>query len=202
MRSVSRIESRALLLAHDDIDTDQIIPARFLTTTGRDGLGAHCFAGWRYHADGSVRGGCPLTAPGAKTRRILIGGRNFGCGSSREHAAWALLDFGFQAVVASSFADIFRGNALKNGLVPVQLDMDEHATLVRLLAERAELPLVVDVEAQQLRAGAFSWHFPLAPFARRCLLEGVDQLGYLLAAKPQIAAFESLHRDGPVTTSA
>ncbi len=201
MPPLVRVSSAALLLAVDDIDTDQIIPARFLKTTQRRGLGAHLFADWRYADDGTPRPGFPLNAPGAAQRRILVGGRNFGCGSSREHAPWALADFGIQAVVATSFADIFRGNALKNGIVPVQLEPRPHATLVRHLTARPDAILTVDVAAQQLRATNEAWTFPLVPFARHCLLEGLDQLGYLLAAGPEIGAFESRH-PAPVATHA
>jgi 3-isopropylmalate/(R)-2-methylmalate dehydratase small subunit len=190
MPPLSEVASCAVLLAHDDIDTDQIIPARFLKTTERRGLGTHLFADWRYGADGSPRPGFPLNAADARGRRILVGGRNFGCGSSREHAPWALADFGFQAVVASSFADIFRNNALKNGLVPVQLAPDAHASLVRALTAEPALVISVDVAAGILRAGEESWPFPLAPFARHCLLEGIDQLGYLLGASGEIARYE------------
>ena len=198
MPPLSRIESRATLLVVDDIDTDQIIPARFLKITDRLGLGAHAFSDWRYHADGSPRTDFPLNAPGASEHRILVGGRNFGCGSSREHAPWALADFGLRAVLASSFADIFRNNALKNGIVPVQLTADAHATFVAALRTEPDAIVCVDVAAQRISVGAHAWGFPLAPFARHCLLEGVDQLGYLLGASHDIAAYEASH---PATVS-
>lgn len=198
MPPLSRIESRATLLVVDDIDTDQIIPARFLKITDRLGLGAHAFSDWRYHADGSRRTDFPLNAPGASERRILVGGRNFGCGSSREHAPWALADFGIRAVVAPSFADIFRNNALKNGIVPVQLTADAHAAVVAALRTEPDAIVRVDVAAQRISVGAHAWDFPLAPFARHCLLEGVDQLGYLLGASHDIAAYEASH---PATVS-
>jgi len=193
MPPLRHIASPALLLAVDDIDTDQIIPARFLKTTERRGLGTHLFADWRYLADGAPRADFPLNAPDAAGRRILVGGRNFGCGSSREHAPWALADFGIQAVVAPSFADIFRGNALKNGLVPVQLDREAHAALVGHLTAHPDTRLAVDVEGQRLRTDHHDWPFPLAPFARHCLLQGVDQLGYLLAADREITRYEDRH---------
>ncbi|MBK6308002.1 MAG: 3-isopropylmalate dehydratase small subunit [Gemmatimonadetes bacterium] len=193
MPPLTRIESRAVLLATDDIDTDQIIPARFLKTTERRGLGTHLFADWRYAADGTPRSDFILNAPGASERRILVGGRNFGCGSSREHAPWALADFGFQAVVAPSFADIFRNNALKNGIVPVQLDREAHAALVEHLALHPDVVAVVDVASQRLLVGQDTWGFALAPFARHCLLEGIDQLGFLLGADDEIARYEQSH---------
>lgn len=193
MPPLARIESRAILLATDDIDTDQIIPARFLKTTDRLGLGRHLFADWRYETDGTPSADFVLNAPGASARRILVGGRNFGCGSSREHAPWALADFGFQAVVAPSFADIFRNNALKNGIVPVQLTREQHESLVRHLTDAPDDTAIVDVAAQQFRIGTDAWSFPLAPFARHCLLEGIDQLGYLLGAESEIARYERAH---------
>lgn len=193
MPPLARLESRAILLATDDIDTDQIIPARFLKTTDRLGLGRHLFADWRYEADGTTKPEFVLNAPGASARRILVGGRNFGCGSSREHAPWALADFGFQAIVAPSFADIFRNNALKNGIVPVQLTREQHESLVRQLTITPDEAASVDVAAQQFRIGAHAWSFPIAPFARHCLLEGIDQLGYLLGAEPEITRYEQAH---------
>ena len=198
MPPLSRLESRATLLVVDDIDTDQIIPARFLKITDRLGLGARAFSDWRYHADGSPKPDFPLNAPDARERHILVGGRNFGCGSSREHAPWALADFGVRAVVASSFADIFRNNALKNGIVPVQLTGDAHAALVAALRADPGATVTIDVATQQVGVGPARWSFPLAPFARHCLLEGVDQLGYLLAASGDIAAYEASH---PATIS-
>lgn len=185
------LASHAVLVARDDIDTDQIIPARYLKTTERRGLGTHLFADWRYAADGSPLPEFPLNTRAARGRRILVGGRNFGCGSSREHAPWALADFGFQCVVASSFADIFRNNALKNGLVPVALDPPAHAMLVGALRADPNQVLAVDVASCTLRLGDDAWPFPLAPFARHCLLEGVDQLGYLLGAADDIARYEA-----------
>jgi 3-isopropylmalate/(R)-2-methylmalate dehydratase small subunit len=201
MPPLTSIRGRAVLLPADDIDTDQIIPARFLKTTERRGLGTHLFADWRYAADGSPRPGFALNAPGAAGRRVLVGGRNFGCGSSREHAPWAIADFGFQCVVATSFADIFRSNALKNGIVPVQLSTEAHATFVRRLIEDADTLVTVDVAAQRIAIGDDSWHFPLAPFARHCLLEGVDQLGYLLSAADEIAQYEARHPAAFETTT-
>jgi 3-isopropylmalate/(R)-2-methylmalate dehydratase small subunit len=194
METFSIVESTAVLLPADDIDTDQIIPARFLTTTTRRGLGAHLFADWRYGTAGALRADFPLNAPGASAARILVAGRNFGCGSSREHAPWALSDFGFRVVVSTSFADIFRNNALKNGLLPVALDATHHAALVHSLARDAGTRLRVDLVARTLAiSGGEAWPFPISPFARRCLLDGVDQLAFLVAADAELTAHEQVH---------
>jgi 3-isopropylmalate/(R)-2-methylmalate dehydratase small subunit len=192
--------STAVLLVADDVDTDQIIPARFLKVTGRDGLGDALFADWRYDADGRTRADFPLNAPNARSARVLVAGRNFGCGSSREHAAWAIVGFGFRAVVATSFADIFRANALKNGLLPVALPADGYAQLIAMLRRDAETRLGIDLATMSLSLpDGSTWRFPIDPFARRCLLDGVDQLGYLLAADSEIASFER-HHGQSVTT--
>ena len=186
------IKSRAVLLPHDDIDTDQIIPARFLKVTSREGLGVHLFHDWRYDPGGAPRPDFPLGAPGAAQAQVLIAGHNFGCGSSREHAPWALCDFGFRAVVAGSFADIFRSNALKNGLLPVALEREEHARLCAARQADPDLEVTVDLERQVVEwRGQAPLPFPVDPFARRCLLEGVDELGYLLALQREIEAYEA-----------
>ena len=186
------IRSRAVLLPHDDIDTDQIIPARFLKVTSREGLGVHLFNDWRYQEDGSPKNGFPLNAPDAGGARVLIAGHNFGCGSSREHAPWALCDFGFRAVVARSFADIFRSNALKNGLLPVALEAAEHAQLCAARQADPALEVTVDLERQVVEwSGQAPVAFAVDPFARRCLLDGVDELGYLLSLQREIEAYEA-----------
>ena len=187
MKPVTQIRSRSAVLPFEHIDTDRIIPARFLTTTQRQGLGRHAFQDWRYLADGSENPGFPLNQPEARGCQILVAGRNFGCGSSREHAPWALLDYGIQAVISSEIADIFRSNALKNGLLAIVLPEHEHA---RLLAEPG-LELVIDVREQSLAlpdGQRFAFH--LEPFARHCLLHGLDQLGYLLQHEAAITTFE------------
>jgi 3-isopropylmalate/(R)-2-methylmalate dehydratase small subunit len=187
------LTSTTVVLPYDDIDTDQIIPARFLTTTERTGLGTHLFADWRGR-EGHTRDTVPLDKHYARGARILVAGRNFGCGSSREHAPWALLDFGFRVVIAPSFADIFRENALKNALLPVALADREHQALVRILGGDPGLLLSVDLAAQTVSGpGGFRYSFPIAPFAKRCLALGVDQLGYVLDASPEIAAYELAH---------
>ncbi len=192
-RWTSPWNGRATLLAADDVDTDQIIPARFLKATTRDGLGAHLFADWRNQADGTPKSDFPLNRPGAASRPILVAGRNFGCGSSREHAPWALTDFGISAIVAKSFGDIFRSNALKNGLLPIAIDGDDWAALAQTLEQAPETEFTVDLPARQLRIGTWSTTFPIDPFARFCLIEGVDELGFLLQQEAAIQAFEEQH---------
>jgi len=195
MEPVRQIRSRSAVLPQSDIDTDQIIPARFLRTTSREGLGKQLFADWRYAADGSPRADFVLNQPQSQGCRILVGGRNFGCGSSREHAPWALLDHGIQAVISTEIADIFRSNSLKNGLVPVVVDEATHAWLIA--NPGAELTLDVESATLTLPDGR-RVGFPIEPFARYCLLNGVDQLGYLLSRDDAITAYE---RDRAVASS-
>ena len=188
MKPLTHIHSRTLVLPHENIDTDRIIPARFLTTTQRDGLGKALFYDWRYRADGTPDPEFALNKPAARGCEILVAGRNFGCGSSREHAPWALTDFGFRAVLSSEIADIFRGNALKNGLLAVVLSEGEH----RWLLEHPGVELAIDVAQGYIElpdGGRFT--FELEPFARHCLLSGVDQLGFLLQHEADISAFET-----------
>jgi 3-isopropylmalate/(R)-2-methylmalate dehydratase small subunit len=187
MKPVTRLHSRTAVLADENIDTDRIIPARFLTTTTREGLGKLCFHDWRYQADGSDNPAFPLNRPEARGCSILVAGRNFGCGSSREHAPWALLDYGVQAMLCSEIADIFRGNALKNGLLAIVISAPEHQWLL----DHPGIELVIDVRGQYVAlpdGGRIG--FQLEPFARHCLLNGIDQLGYLLQNAGAIAAFE------------
>jgi 3-isopropylmalate/(R)-2-methylmalate dehydratase small subunit len=187
MEPLKTLTSHTLVLTQANIDTDQIIPARFLTTTETTGLGAKAFYDWRYEADGSPRPEAVLNRIDPTRHRILVAGDNFGCGSSREHAPWALHDYGFRAVVSTSIADIFTSNALKNGLLPVVVDQ---ATWDDLVAN-PEQAVTIDLEANELRRGN---HAPVAfavePFARQCLLDGVDTLGWLLSHTPAIEAFE------------
>jgi 3-isopropylmalate/(R)-2-methylmalate dehydratase small subunit len=183
---VRRIVSRTVVLPQRDVDTDQIIPARYLKVTKRAGLGEGLFADWRFDKDGRERPDFPLNDPRNKGARVLVAGDNFGCGSSREHAPWALRDFGFRAVVSSSIADIFRSNALKNGLVPVVVDREAHE---RLLASPG-MEVTIDLETRTLSAEGMRVSFPLDPFARHCLMNGVDELGYLLTQSPAIAEYE------------
>lgn len=194
MTPLSRIESRAVVLAVDNIDTDQIIPARFLKTVSRVGLGEHLFHDWRYDAEGRPKPEFILNQLGARGAAILVGGHNFGCGSSREHAPWALAEFGFRAIIATSFADIFRQNALKNGVVPVCVPLEIHEDLVARLARDPSAVIAVDLTSQTvILPGGASVGFPIDAFSRECLLNGVDELGYVLAQESQIAAYEQRH---------
>ncbi len=190
LEPIRTITSRTVVLPRTDIDTDQIIPARFLRTTSREGLGAQLFSDWRYLADGKPNPDFVLNRPEASGCTVLVGGRNFGCGSSREHAPWALLDFGIRTVISSEFADIFRSNSLKNGLVPVIVD---DATLDWLLANPGAT-VTIDIETATLKLpDGRSQKFPIEPFARYFLLHGVDQPGYLLANETAIKAYEQQH---------
>ena len=194
MEPFTTLTSRCVVLPASNVDTDQIIPARFLKTVSRRGLGEHLFADWRLGQDGGPRSDFPLNSPAAKGASILVAGDNFGCGSSREHAPWALLDFGFRAVISTSFADIFRNNAVKTGLLPVALAQAAHATLLELLAESPNKQITIDLETQTATLPDGTSHkFPLDPFARHCLLNGVDELGFLLDQENAIASYESSH---------
>lgn len=198
MEKFTAFESKMVLLPVDNIDTDQIIPARFLKTISKDGLGDQLFYDWRYESDGSPKPEFVLNQPESKGRRILLVGDNFGCGSSREHAPWALLQYGFRAVISTSFADIFRQNALKNGLLPIIAPRDVHSWLFT----NPESTVKVDLAAQTitLEDGRVV-EFPVDAFAKHCLLEGVDELGYILQQESAIAAFEA-RRVGSINTLA
>ena len=187
MTAFAALTSRSVVLRQSNIDTDQIIPARFLSTTERAGLGKHAFNDWRWQADGSPNPDFAFNQVQNAGRQILLAGANFGCGSSREHAPWALTDLGLRAIVSSEIADIFRNNSLKNGLLPIVLD----EAIVQSLMQRPDAELTVDIEARELRTPAGDVHpFPLDAFARTCLMEGVDELGYLLLRDPQIKQYE------------
>jgi 3-isopropylmalate/(R)-2-methylmalate dehydratase small subunit len=187
MEKVNLITSRTVVLPVENVDTDQIIPARFLKATSKIGLGKNLFADWRFDAAGQPKADFILNRPEAKGCAILVAGDNFGCGSSREHAPWALHDYGFRVVISTSIADIFRNNSLKNGLVPVVVERAVHE---KLLAA-AGATVTVSVEDQTLTlADGTRTQFPIDPFARYCLLNGVDELEFLLAQEPAIAAFE------------
>ncbi len=188
MEPIRTLRSRTVVLPASDVDTDQIIPARFLTTTTREGLGEHLFADWRYAPDGAPRAEFVLNQPHAHGCNILVAGHNFGCGSSREHAPWALTDFGIRAVVSTQIADIFRNNALKNGLLPVIVEPAAH----RWLIEHPGVELSIDLDSSTLTLPTGeAIRFPLEPFARYCLMNGVDELGFLLARDAEIAAYEA-----------
>lgn len=177
-----KFTARSVVLARDNIDTDQIVPARFLTVTGKDRLADALFADWRTDA------AFPLNQ---RQGEVLLTGHNFGCGSSREHAVWALQSYGFRAVISTDFADIFRNNALGNGLLPIQLTAEEHAQLLQLCADDPDTELTVDLDTQTVRTGdGWSAAFPVNAFARHCLLTGTDALGYLLDAADEITRYE------------
>ena len=187
---INTITSKTLVLPAANIDTDQIIPARFLTVTTRDGLGKHAFNDWRYEDDGTPNDHL-LNQPDSPNCQILVGGHNFGCGSSREHAPWALTDYGFKVVISSEIADIFRNNSLKNGLLPIVIEPRAHQWLLDHPGEE----ITVDLESQEVRlpknGGTFK--FEIDAFSRHCLMEGVDEMGYLAAQSDQIAEFEKTH---------
>jgi 3-isopropylmalate/(R)-2-methylmalate dehydratase small subunit len=186
------LTARTALLLRDNVDTDQIIPARYLKGTSRDGLGRHLFADWRRDAGGQPRPEFVLNRPDARDAQVLVAGRNFGCGSSREHAVWALRDHGFRAVVALSFADIFRSNALKNAVAPVQVGPEAHTRLVKAGGGEVTVDLVT---LRITLPDGTSSPFPLEPFSRHCLIEGVDELAYLIAQQKDISAYERRNPD-------
>ncbi len=192
MQAVQRLRSKTVVIASSNIDTDQIIPARFLTTTTKEGLGKQLFADWRYASDGAPNPQFVLNRPEALGAEVLVAGRNFGCGSSREHAPWALLDFGFRAVISTEIADIFRGNSLKNGLLPIVVD--EHTS--QWLLEHPGVEVDIDLQSQRLTlpTGAVI-AFPIDAFARYCLLNGVDELGYLRSQLASIERYEAARRE-------
>jgi 3-isopropylmalate/(R)-2-methylmalate dehydratase small subunit len=191
MKPFNTLSSHMLAIPSENIDTDQIIPARFLKTTSKTGLGKHLFADWRYNADGTPRPDFPLNQPQNQGAQILLAGDNFGCGSSREHAPWALTDYGLQVVISTSFADIFRNNALKNGLLPVAVDAETHRQLFSLVAEEPETQVTIDLAAQTLTLpDGRAVSFPIDGFSKTCLLEGIDQLGYLLKHETHITVHE------------
>ena len=187
MEKITRIESRTVVLPQADIDTDQILPARFLTTTTREGLAQALFADWRYDSKGQPLPDFVLNRPESAGAEVLVAGNNFGCGSSREHAPWGLVDFGFRAVISTQIADIFRNNALKNGLVPVVVDTDTHAWLTN----NPGAEVVIDVDSRSLTLpDGNEVKFTLDGFSRYCLMEGIDQLGYLLQRDSKITEYE------------
>ena len=196
------IQSRMVPMPQRNIDTDQIIPARFLKTISKEGLGDNLFCDWRYDAAGKPKPDFILNQPRAKGAQVLLAGDNFGCGSSREHAPWALTQFGFGALISTSFADIFRANALKNGLLPVIVPADVHAELFDVVSKDPNAEVRIDLRHQTLTTpSGRQVEFPVDSFAKHCLLEGVDELGYTLQHEAEIAAFEA-RRVGSVNTLA
>ena len=191
MKPFTNFESRVVALPVNDVDTDQIIPARFLKTTDKAGLGASLFADWRYREDGSPNPDFVLNRPESQGRQILLAGDNFGCGSSREHAPWALAGYGFRAVISTAFADIFYNNALKNRLLPVTVRPEDYRRLIDLLAKVPQSEITIDLVQQKVflpDGGAID--FPIDGFARACLINDVDELGYLLGLEEAILAYE------------
>jgi len=192
MAQFATLTSRIVPLPVNDIDTDQIIPARFLKAIDKTGMGDHLFADWRYNADGSPKPDFILNRPESQGAHVLLAGDNFGCGSSREHAPWALTGFGFHAVISTSFADIFRNNALKNGLLPIVVDAQTHRMLFELAEEAPRAELTIDLAAQTVTLPTGQTvSFPIDGFSKTCLLKGVDELGYLLSFENRIAAYEA-----------
>ena len=187
-----KFESRVVLMPMDNVDTDQIIPARFLKTISKVGLGDQLFNDWRYLADGSPNPDFVLNKPESKGAEILLAGDNFGCGSSREHAPWALTQFGFKAVISTSFADIFKANSLKNSLLPIVVSREVHAKLLKMRSADAAMKLNVDLLTQRLTLPeGESVEFDVDPFSKTCLVDGVDEIGYILKQLPAIEAFEA-----------
>jgi len=191
MAQFTTLTSRVVPLPVNDVDTDQIIPARFLKAIDKKGMGDHLFADWRYNADGSPKTGFVLNQSESAGCQILLAGDNFGCGSSREHAPWALTGYGFRAVISTSFADIFRNNALKNGLIPIVVDDETHKMLFDLAEEAPRAELTVDLATQTVSFPGGSFAFPIDPFNKACLLNGVDELGYIMGFEEQIAEYEA-----------
>lgn len=194
MEPFRKLSSKLVPLPNENVDTDQITPARFLKVTSRAGLGKFLFYDWRYDASGSPRPEFILNQPQSAGASILLAGNNFGCGSSREHAPWALSDYGFRAIISTSFADIFRNNCLKNMILPVQVDKSVHERLFRSVAATPSAEVTLDLASQSLiLPDGEPVHFPIDPFSKKCLLEGLDELGYILQFCDRIAAYEAAH---------
>lgn len=195
MDPITTFSAKIVALPIDNIDTDQIIPARYLKATDKAGMGDALFADWRFEADGSTKPDFELNKPDAAGAQVLVAGNNFGCGSSREHAPWALMGYGFKAIISTYFADIFRNNALKNGLLPITVDTDTYHQLVSMYEEDPQTSVTIDLASQTLKLddGGRTVEFPVDSFAKYCLLNGVDQLGFLLQQDDAIASFEASH---------
>lgn len=194
MQPFTTINSHMAVVPIENIDTDQIIPARFLKTIKKTGLGRNLFADWRYLSDGEPHPHFALNQPQVQDAQFLLAGDNFGCGSSREHAPWSLMDFGFRAIISTSFADIFRNNALKNGLLPVEIDGETFRQLLSLSEEDPSAVIEIDLARQLLRLpDGREVEFPIDQFSKTCLLEGLDQLGYLLKQGPAVDGYEQAH---------
>lgn len=196
MHPITTFKGKAIALPVKDVDTDQIIPARFLKTIDKQGLGKNLFNDWRYLEDGSPNPDFLLNQPRAEGAAILVAGDNFGCGSSREHAPWALMGFGFQAVISTSFADIFQGNCYKNGLLPIMVDEKIHADLLEAAGGDNPIELEIDLPNQLVRLpDDRTASFPIDDFSKKCLIAGIDQLGYLQQQAAAVSAYESGHME-------
>jgi 3-isopropylmalate/(R)-2-methylmalate dehydratase small subunit len=194
MQPFKSLTSKVIPLPLNNIDTDQIIPARYLKVTDKNGLVEGLFSGWRYQADGQPDPVFPLNDEKYQDAQILAAGDNFGCGSSREHAPWALVGWGIRAVISTSFADIFQNNALKNGLLTLAVDTKIHSKILEKIEREPELEVTIDLPSQQLRLpDGSSFTFPIDPFSKTCLIEGVDQMGYLLMRSEKIELFEQVN---------
>jgi 3-isopropylmalate/(R)-2-methylmalate dehydratase small subunit len=202
MKPFTNFESRLVPMPVNNVDTDQIIPARFLKTTSKQGLDKQLFCDWRYDEQGNPKPDFILNQPQVEGAEILLAGDNFGCGSSREHAPWALTQFGFRAVISTSFADIFKGNSLKNSLLPIVVPADVHAELFAMVAKDPDVKVTVDLPAQKLiLPNGRQVEFPVDEFSKHCLVEGVDEMGYIIKNEAAIAAFEQ-QRQGSINTLA
>lgn len=191
MKKFTKLTSKVIPLPHSNIDTDQIIPARYLKAIDKAGMADGLFANWRYHPDGSAKTDFVLNLPHYQTAQILFAGDNFGCGSSREHAPWALTGWGIQVIISTSFADIFYQNALKNGLLPITVDSVTYKYLLDITKETPHAEITIDLENQTVfLPGDVSFQFPVDSFAKKCLLAGVDQLGYILSSEEKILDYE------------
>ena len=194
MEPIKTFSARIVALPLENVDTDQIIPARYLKVTDKSGLAEGLFYAWRYNADGSPKPDFVLNRPDVQGAQILVAGNNFGCGSSREHAPWAIQGYGFKAVISTYFADILRNNSLKNGLLPIVVDQETYYQLVSLFEEDPSTAVTIDLESQTLTLpGGQTITFPIDAFAKHCLLNGVDQMGFLAKQEDDIAAYETAH---------
>lgn len=191
MAKFTTLTSHAVPLPAENVDTDQIIPARFLKVTDKNGLGDSLFSDWRYHEDGSPKHDFVLNQPESQGAQIMVAGHNFGSGSSREHAPWALVGWGFRAIISTGFADIFKSNSLKNGLLPVEVSEEVHKELMQAVELDRSTPITIDLYTQSVTAlGSLETTFPIDDFSKHCLLEGIDQLGYLQSFDKQITEYE------------
>jgi len=203
MEKFTTLIATMVAIPTENIDTDQIIPARFLKVTDKQGLGDNLFCDWRYNEDGTPKTDFVLNTAQGKKAKILVAGDNFGCGSSREHAPWAIMGYGFRGVISTSFADIFRNNSLKLGLLPIVVDEETHYQLLSLIEEEPDTQITIDLERQALRLpDGRQVAFPIDNFSKTCILNGVDQLGYLQSHAPAVEAYETDHPDRVNTLAA